>query len=209
MSEQEKFIDALKEEIGDEIISALVYGDGECLVVTENLDFSILKRISKITLKFNRDINFPLFLKRSGITNACDVFPLEFINMKVDYRVIYGEDILGGLTFKREDVARELEFELRTKLITLRQGFLSANSDDAVRALIKRAVPTMRPVCAGLLFIKNQEIPGSKDEILDADYRVNTAVLKNIKTGTFENPGQVIEQIMKMLEDLIGSVDVI
>ncbi|PKP52412.1 MAG: hypothetical protein CVT90_02655 [Candidatus Altiarchaeales archaeon HGW-Altiarchaeales-3] len=198
---------SLKNELGDILVSVIRYERSEYLVVAENLNFHTLKIIKKLMQEQN--ISFPLFLKRCGVLKACDVFPMEFLNMKVDYEIIYGEDILKNLSFKKEHVARELEFELRTKLITLRQAYLNAKTAEEMKTLIKRAIPTMRPVCAGLLFVSGREIPGTTEQILSADYGIDMQILnkinrEEIKENEFE---YIIKRLIEMLEKLIGDVN--
>lgn len=205
---EKKFIKEIKNELGKNLVSVIKYDYEEYVIITEKLDFSAVKRILGFVQK-RTSSKLPLFLKRSGILNSCDVFPMEFINMKIDYEVLYGEDILKNMIFKKKDVARELEFELRTKLITLRQAYLTASSNEEIKELITRAVPTMRPICSGLLFLKNEKIPGSTEQILSADYGVDIGILNRISEGSFkeEEFEGIIRELIEMLEKLIGDVD--
>jgi hypothetical protein len=58
----------------------------------------------------------PLFLTRSDLSSSLDSYPIEFLNMKNRYRLVYGEDVLQKLSFNPLAVRLQIERELKGKL---------------------------------------------------------------------------------------------
>jgi len=184
--DNKQFVEDFKGVLGDNLVSIAVYGtESQYLLVTEKLDFDILEKAQSTVRDWAKRIGkLPLFLTREELTDGLDVFPLEFLNIKLNHDILYGENLFDSLEFKKQYIRRELEFEFRSKLITLRQGYLQVvDSKDNLRILVGKAIPTLMPICNGLLFLKDIEIPRSIIEILDRisdTYKIDTGVLKDI-----------------------------
>jgi predicted nucleotidyltransferase len=75
----------------------------------------------------------PLFFTRSEVQIAVDVFPIEMLDIKERHRVLHGQDLFRDLHVPMALHRVQLEHELRTKLLLLRQHYMSV-SDDRERA---------------------------------------------------------------------------
>jgi len=64
------------------------------------------------------------------LRHSADVFSIEFLDMKRRYKVLYGDDVLRDLPIPMHLHRAQLEYELREKLILLRQNILPAIHDD-------------------------------------------------------------------------------
>ena len=77
----------IKNIIGDNLISTIKYNVGfieNFLFVLKDIDILALDKIKP----FNKS-NY-LFLTEESILNGVDVFPLEFYNIKTNYKVLQG-----------------------------------------------------------------------------------------------------------------------
>ena len=63
------------------------------------------------------------------IRTSLDVFPVEFLNFKLIHATVFGEDIFESLEINRMDLRRQCERELKVKLVSLRQGYISSLGD--------------------------------------------------------------------------------
>jgi hypothetical protein len=68
-------------------------------------------------------------LTREELERSTDVFSIEFLDMKQRHRVLFGEDVLSGLQIPMHLHRAQLEYELREKLILLRERLLLATRD--------------------------------------------------------------------------------
>lgn len=214
-----QFIDNFRRALGDNLLLIAAYGrdDAQYLIVTEKLDFNSLHSVQNLVREFNEKTGkFPLFLTREELRDGLDVFPLEFLNMKLNHEILWGDDLLSSLKFDKKYVRRELEFEFRSKLINLRQGYLEvAKSRENLMILVKKSVPTLMPICNGLLFLKDIEVPKSTADIFEAvsvGYDADSDILKRIYETDIEKLSEAdikeyIGGLMILLSDLGGKLD--
>jgi hypothetical protein len=66
----------------------------------------------------------PLLMTRKELERSIDVFPIEMMDMVQHYRVLFGADVLQGVQIPRNLHRIQVEYELREKLILLRQQLL-------------------------------------------------------------------------------------
>jgi hypothetical protein len=115
----------------------------------------------------------PLVLTRDYIHASLDSFPIEFLNMKRHYRVIWGEDVLANLEISPQNLRLQLERELKGKLLHLREGLLGSGYDrNATRDLLGRTISTFAALIEAFLFLKNEAIPDARKEVFKAVVRV-------------------------------------
>ena len=198
----EKIIQNLKEILTSNLITVSEYGKQEKqhLIILQELNSEILQKIKPtINNYYNKTKKYPLLLTKEELLQGLDVFPLEFLNIQLNHKVIYGEDLFKNLKFKKRYIRRELEFEFRSKLINLRQGYLEVKSNKELKIIIEKAIPTILPILNGLLFLKNTEIPESLDEIfnlIQEKYKVDISILKKIETNVESLEASIKELIM-------------
>jgi hypothetical protein len=85
----------------------------------------------------------PLCMTRLELDRSTDVFTIELLDMKQHHRVLYGADVLSGLQIPMDLHRIQVEYELREKLILLRQHILVADgSDSKLWDLMLRSAPS-------------------------------------------------------------------
>jgi Nucleotidyltransferase domain len=71
----------------------------------------------------------PLCMTHQELQRSADVFAIELLDMAQHHRVLFGEDVLQGLQISTHLHRVQVEYELREKLILLRQHLLLANGN--------------------------------------------------------------------------------
>ena len=71
----------------------------------------------------------PLVMTFEEMERAADVFAIEWLDMREHHRVLHGSDVLANLQIPMRLHRFQVEYELREKLILLRQGFLLAGGN--------------------------------------------------------------------------------
>lgn len=199
-------ITELERDLGKNLVCIIEYSltEKQHAAVVEELGFGVLTTIQESVKKLAKKNVYPLFVTTEELADGRDVFPLEFLNMKVTGKVLYGTDVFSKLTFDAEHVRRELESEFRTKLITLRQCYLEAcGNRKELAILVGKAIPTLAPVCYGMLYLKDVEPPQDVDGLLSAisrAYEVNIDVLSLLsKTEVGKLSRKDLESMVKDL----------
>ena len=85
----------------------------------------------------------PLCMTRQEIERSTDVFTIELLDMQQHHRVLFGADVLGTLQIPMDLHRVQVEYELREKLILLRQHVLvAAENESRLWELLLRSAPS-------------------------------------------------------------------
>ncbi len=108
--------------------------DVNVLVVLSDLPFATLEtcaaRLGDPAAHSSGRLRFsPLVLTQRQIANSRDVFPLEFLDFGQRRALLDGEDVLAAATVSADNLRHQCEFELRSKLVTLRQAYLLSGAE--------------------------------------------------------------------------------
>jgi predicted nucleotidyltransferase len=72
----------------------------------------------------------PIVFSLAEIRGSACAFPIEMLDIQQRHHVLYGDDIFKDLKVPMDRHRTQLEHELRTKLLFLRQHFLTSSADD-------------------------------------------------------------------------------
>ncbi len=139
----EEFVQKMRQAAGENLVSVVLYGsaaEGEfhpqysdlnMLCLLRDASFPSLAKISSVAEWWGRKKHQPpLILTPQELQSSADVFSIEFVDMKQRHRLLYGEDALQKLHVPMQKHRSQLEYELREKLILLRQHILLSGNND-------------------------------------------------------------------------------
>jgi hypothetical protein len=111
----------------------------------------------------------PLFMTHDEIKRSVDVFTIEFIDMQQHHRVLFGEDVVQGLSIPANLHRVQVEYELREKLALLRQHLLlAAGNDSRMWELLLRSVSSFATLFRHALIVLGHDAPVGKREAVQA-----------------------------------------
>ena len=85
----------------------------------------------------------PLCMTKQELLRSTDVFTIELLDMQQHHRVLFGEDVVQSLQIPMDLHRVQVEYELREKLILLREHILlAADSDSRLWDLLLRSAPS-------------------------------------------------------------------
>lgn len=132
-----EFVDKMRSAAGENLVSAILYGSAatkefhpdfsnlNLLCVLRDTSFAALSAITPVVKWWvEKKHHPPLVLAANELSRSADVFSIEFLDMKLRHRVLFGEDLLSGLEIPMHLHRVQLEYELREKTILLRQQLL-------------------------------------------------------------------------------------
>jgi predicted nucleotidyltransferase len=172
----------LRAASGENLLSVILYGsaaDGEfhpdfsnvnLLCVLRESSFSALTAIAPAVEWWAKQKHHePLVLTREELERSTDVFSIEFLDMKQRHRVLFGEDVLSGLQIPMHLHRAQLEYELREKLILLRERLLlAANDKKQLRELMLNSLSTFITLFRHGLIALGDTPPKAKREAVQA-----------------------------------------
>ena len=176
----EAFIDDLRATHGRNLVSVVLYGSaaaGDFL--PKHSDYNIMIALERITPKDLREAHacirewhklghpVPVYFTVSELKNAADVFPIEFHQMEVAHKVLYGRDVLEGLAISDRFLRHQIEYELRSKLLLLRRQYIPASATvEGLVTLMAESLTSFAALMRAVLLMKGVMPPNTKHEIV-------------------------------------------
>ncbi len=193
----EPWIEALRRECGSSLRSLYLYGsalapdfdakrsDVNLLLVVDELSFPRLVALRRLVRQQQkaapRPQAVPLVLTEAQVRNSLDVFPAEFLDLQARRALLAGTDVLGELVIARHNLRHQCEYELRAKLVGLRQAYLLGDdSADFAPRLLARAWGGLAAVLRQLHFLRDEAPPHDPEALIAAvgrQYGVDAAAL--------------------------------
>jgi len=234
MEHLKELVTKLEHAFSDRLVSVVLYGSAATPEHADRFDdlnvLCVLKAITPRELTEGEPVlkwwqakghSWPLLMSEDEVYNSADSFPIEFHDMKQRRRVLYGLDVIAELKVDMRNYRAQLEHELRSKLLRLRQQGASQLSHPAgLLALCVDSVPTFCGLGRHTL-----ELAGKKHklerravvrelaEVMQADMKPFEILLdiREDKTGAdaggLVDPGELFAQYLVCISRLIGFVD--
>jgi predicted nucleotidyltransferase len=173
-------IKGVRDLFADDLVSVILYGSaasGDYVPGKSDINFMIVLSdagIGRIDQAFDlvagwqkRNVATPLFLTEAYIRTSLDVFPIEYLNFRNNYNLVYGKDVLQDLFFDSEFLRLQCEREIKGKLLLLREGFLESRGKGRnLQPLIADSLGAMIAIFGGLLHLKGKELPHHHRDII-------------------------------------------
>lgn len=164
----EKFTHEIQTLYGDDLLSLILYGsaagtdfvpdrsDLNFLVILKRVTPSALRKAMPFVRAWHRQkIATPLFVDPEFLQSSLDVFPIEFLDMQEQHRLLAGTDILLGLKISPRNLRLQCEEELKGKLLSLRRAYVeTAGRVEALEELMTRSLKSFLIIVRHLLRLK-------------------------------------------------------
>jgi predicted nucleotidyltransferase len=165
-------IENLKETYGERLISIILYGscagdvcenefsDINIMVIVDSLLALDLKNATSAISEFMKTKNpLPLFMDKEEWFNSCDVYPIEYSDIKDRYKILYGEDIVKPLVLEKSNLRLQCEHEIKNLLIKLRQNYLAQSNDlRAIEKLLKTSSKSFFALFRAILRLTDEKV---------------------------------------------------
>lgn len=155
------------------------------IFVLRTMDLKFIESLAPFGRKYHKKgVAAPLVMTPDYIRTSLDVFPVEFADCKFIHQTVFGEDILSDIEISMPDLRQQCEREIKSKLIGLRQAYISSVGDR--RMLTERFVSSITgfmPLFRGIILLMGKERPLREDPVLSelsASTGVNTAIFSRL-----------------------------
>ncbi|MDO8734781.1 MAG: hypothetical protein Q7K21_06450 [Elusimicrobiota bacterium] len=225
-----KFVEQVRVIYGPNLKSVVLYGskasgedtkkhsDYNLLLILGDIKFGDLKSLNKIIKFWIKGGNQPpLLFTTERLKKSADVFPIEFLDMKDNHKVLYGEDPFDNLEIKNTHLRHECEFELKGKLLKLQQGYVVSRNKSDVRNLLIKSVTTFLILFRHIVRLFNEVPPAKRLDalnILSGKTGLNPSVfvtIFNMKRGDKDvlklDPEPVMKEYLEEIEKMVEVVD--
>lgn len=156
--------------------------DINSVVVLHNMDLRFIEFLAPLGKKYGKKrIAAPLVMTPEYILGSLDAFPVEFLDFKLIHRTVYGSDILNDLAITKPNLRLQCEREIKTKLIGLRQGYLSSlGKREHLAAALVRSFTGSMALFRAVITLLGGEPPVPRAEVIKA-----FGIAAKIDTGIF------------------------
>lgn len=109
----------------------------------------------------------PLIFTAQEWRDSSDAFAIEYEDIRQSHRLLAGRDPWQGISVRREDLRRQLEFELVGKLVRLRQAYAAARSDaKRLTELVVGSASGFFTMLRSVLRLSGRAVPAAPDEVV-------------------------------------------
>lgn len=175
------FVEQCRASGGTNLESIILYGsvaakdfhqdfsDVNLLCVLRELSVEAMQALSgAISAWVRKKHPAPLLFTRVEWKRLAQVFPIELLDIQEHHRILYGEDLVSDLHVSTVLHRAQLEHELRSKLLLLRQRYVVAAQDrKTISELMLDSISSFITLFRHTLIAGGEEPPGSKREIVD------------------------------------------
>lgn len=227
------FIDDLRSAHGANLAAVILYGSAAAGdFVPRQSDYNLLIALHEIKPSDLRSAHatlrewgrmghpVPVYFTVKELQTAADVFPIEFHQMERARKVLYGSDVLAGLTISDDFLRHQTEYELRSKLIQLRRSYIPASASvDGLKTLMAQSFASFASLFRAVLLLHGVEPPVTKQEVVALTIerlRLDGKTFEKIINIRKNNFAQKLDEVsanslfadyMEQIEAVIGAVD--
>ena len=235
MADNEKvlneLVDRLRKAHGGELISAVLYGSGAAGDANAKFsDLNVMCVLSDVTpaalgraepvFHWWRSLGnpAPVLLSEAEVQHATDCFAIEFHDIKSCSRLLTGRDVVSALEIDYTFYRSRVEYELRAKLLRLRQkaaGMLSQG--EMLARLMADSLSTFTSLTRHAVRLSGGEARWTKREIIAAaagQFGLDAQpfyTLLDLREGTKKpkdlHATALLEAYLKQIQIIIDAVD--
>ena len=180
-----ELVKRLQEACGDDLVSVVLYGsaaggdyhekfsDLNVLCVLRVVGVPELRKTEPaVKWWLSKKQPVPLFLSLEEIENAHDAFPIEFLDIQQNHRVLFGKDLVSGIRVSTRHHHQQVEHELRGGLLRLRSRYLAVqHQEKEVVELMARSLASFATLARHALILAGEPAPVRKREIIEGASR--------------------------------------
>jgi hypothetical protein len=165
-----------------------------------------------------QDSPAPLLLSEEEVRTSTDCFPIEFHDLQARHKLLAGRDVVSSLEIDYSFYRARVEYELRSKMLRLRQKAAAVLSDnDALLRLMADSVSTFATLARHAVILAGGEAKWGKREVFaECQVKFNLdpapfSTLLDLREGSMK-PKQVparplLETYLAQVTSLVNAVD--
>ncbi len=178
----QELVQRLQSACGDNLVSVVLYGsaaredfheqysDVNLLVVVTQLEPDALRALAPVIAWWSGEqkLRPPMIMTLTELQDSADVFAIELLDIKMSHRTLAGEDVASSIDVPMNLHRVEVEHELRTTLLRLRQHLLLApGNSDELRAVLAKSISSVVTLFRHALIALGEDTPHAKPKLLE------------------------------------------
>ena len=154
------FVESLKENLGDNLRAVIAFGS----------QANVRDAISKPVKKWVKAKNpLPVVMTNDEWYSSFDVYAIEYSDMKDNYKLIYGEDLVNTVNINKYYLRLQCEAELKSLLLKYKNNFLmNIRSDREMKKVLDKVIKTLLVIFRAVLRLHDCNVPYRAVDIIDS-----------------------------------------
>jgi len=142
--------------------------DINSVVVLHKMDLQFIEFLAPLGIKYGKKrIAAPLVMTPEYINQSLDAFPIEFLDFQRLHKTVYGHDLLKDLQITMPNLRLQCEREIKTKLIGLRQGYISTlGKKKLIATTLVRSFTGSMALFRAMITLLGKEPPDVRAEVI-------------------------------------------
>lgn len=221
MKNLDKFIEELKNTLGENLVSVIAFGSQanvedaksnlNLMIVTNELTAENLYDISKPVKKWVKGKNpIPVIMNRDEWYSSFDVYAIEYADIKENYRIIYGEDLVPTICINKYFLRLQCESELKSLLLKYKNNFLmNVKSDREMKKVLNNVIKTLLVIFRSVLRLHDSAVPYRAVDIIEfaSNYlSFNKIVMSKIAKVRYENEDYTKQELLFIEAELVKDI---
>ena len=221
MKNLDKFVEELKNTLDENLLSVIAFGSQanvedaksnlNLMIVTNELTAENLYDISKPVKKWVKGKNpIPVIMNRDEWYSSFDVYAIEYADIKENYRIIYGEDLIPTISINKYFLRLQCESELKSLLLKYKNNFLmNVKSDREMKKLLNNVIKTLLVIFRSVLRLHDSAVPYRAVDIIEfaSNYlSFNKIVMSKIAKVRYENEDYTKQELLFIEAELVKDI---
>jgi hypothetical protein len=226
-----EFVSRATKSLGANLASVILYGsaargefddsfsDLNILVLTNSLSSTHLAAAAPLVLWWREQGQpQPLLFTLQELASSADAFPIELYDIRSAHKLLHGQDPIPAIAIDHTYHRAQLEHEIRTNLLRLRQkAILNWSDRGSLLRLMEDSVSTFLLLLRHTMLLKGLNPPHARRELLDAAFRASLvkpdsfAQLIDLREGKLSPKAvdsvQLFEDYLIQIQALVAAVD--
>jgi hypothetical protein len=178
----QQLVDRLHYACGDDLAAVVLYGsaarddfseqysDVNLLLVLRQMKPEIYPGLAGVLKWWSHEekLRPPTILTLEELRESADVFAIEMLDIQGTHKILHGEDVLAGIEVPMNLHRVEVEHDLRTTLLRLRNHLLLTNDgDDELKLVMAKSVTSVLTLFRHALIALGENPPHGKAQVLE------------------------------------------
>jgi hypothetical protein len=220
-----ELVSRMKEIAGENLESLILYGsaargdfkqghsDLNVLCLLRSVAARELARITPVVHWWckNQSEPAPLIFTAEELRRSADVFSIELLDMQDSRRVLFGADIVAGIAVPMNLHRVQVEHDLSTLLLKLRQNFLlNHQKESELRNAAAKSASSVLALLRHALIAFDEEPPAEAHEVFARIAALTTADAASLNAAfNLRDPHAHAEDIVRTYEKYLNALTVV
>jgi hypothetical protein len=175
-------VSRLEYACGDALVSVVLYGsaareefheqysDVNLLVVLNHMKPELYPGLASVLSWWSHEqqLRPPTIMTLQELRESADVFSIEMLDIQGSHKVLHGDDVLAGIEVPMNLHRVEVEHDLRTTLLRLRNHLLlTSDGDEELKRIMAKSVTSVMTLFRHSLIALGEQPPHAKPKVLE------------------------------------------